>query len=120
MNCMDENPCQSPKSPQEVEQRPNASDADGPLNVPTPFSERAARISVYAAFAVYLLGFATTLSPLLWRLFLVIDLAAFGLGIIGIIGGVKRGATATIRRGTLGALLSGLPLALIACLALSS
>jgi hypothetical protein len=53
-------------------------------------------------------------------LFLLMDLAAFGLGIVGIIGGVKRRATATIRIATLGVLLSGLPLALSAWLALES
>ena len=85
-----------------------ASDADSALNTPTPFAERAARISCYLSLALYGLGMVSTLSPLLWGLFFVIDFAAFGLGILGIIGGVKRRATATIRMATLGVLLSGL------------
>lgn len=98
----------------------NGSDASGPSNVPRPLSERAARISFYAALAVYLLGSLTAQSPVLWALFVVIDLGAFGLGIVGIIGGLNRGASATIRMATLGVLLSGIPLLLIAGFALSS
>ena len=93
-------------------------DADGALNTSIPFAQRAARISCYAALAVYVMGGLSILSPLLGTLVLVIDFAAFGLGILGIIGGVKRRETATVRMATLGALLSGLPLAGLAWLAL--
>lgn len=40
------------------------------------------------------------------------DVAGFGLGLYGIIGGVNRRATATIRMGTYGVLLSGISLTL--------
>ena len=89
-----------------------ASHGDGVPIGPPSFADRAASISCCASLAVYALGAASTLSRLLWGLLLIIDLAAFGLGIYGIIGGVNRRATATIRMGTYGVLLSGIPLAL--------
>jgi hypothetical protein len=90
-----------------------ASNCDGPMIASTPIAHRAARISCYGSLAVYVVGAATTLSPLLWELVLIIDVAAFALGVVGIVGGINRGAIATIRMGTFGALLSGIPLALI-------
>lgn len=108
----------SPRTP--ATERTIGSEADGALDVPKPFSERASRISCYASLALYVLGGLTTTSPLLWAVVVLIALGAFALGIVGIIGGVKRRATATIRLGTLGVLLSGLPLGLSAWLALRS
>ena len=87
------------------------SHGDGALNVPASLAHRAASISCRVSLAVYVLGAASTLSPLLWAFVLIIDFAAFGLGMVGIIGGVNRRATATIRMGACAVLRSGIPLA---------
>lgn len=96
-----------------------ASDTGSASNAPTPFSELAAKISCCASFTGYVLGGMSIGSPLLYGLLLVVHFAAFGLGILGIIGGVRRGATATIMMATLGAVLSGLLLAPVAWPALA-
>jgi len=96
-----------------------ASDTGSASDVPMPFSQRAAKISCCASFTVYVLGGLSIESPLLYGLLLVAGFAAFGLGILGIIGGVRRGATATIMMATLGAVLSGLLLAPVAWFALA-
>ena len=84
-----------------------------------PFSLQAAKFSLYAPFIVFLIsccasrpgfeenpdlrsqiGFAIGL--IVW----VTTLAAFGLGIVGVIGGIKRRATGTIAIAVLGILLN--------------
>lgn len=75
---------------------------------------RAAKGSCYLALILYVLGFVSTLSPQLYALFVLIDCAAFLLGGVGIIGGIKCGAPVAIRIGMLGAVFSGLPLVFIA------
>jgi len=79
----------------------------------TAFADHAARISCYASLGLYVIGGASTLSPLLLGLFVLMESAAFVLGIVGVVGGVRQRTVATIRMGTLGALLSGLPLAVL-------
>ena len=88
----------------------------GRANCPTPFDQRAATISCYAAMALYVLGVFSTVSPLLFRCFVVLNCATFTLGVVGIIGGIARRATATIWTAVVGALLSGLPLAFLVLL----
>jgi len=81
------------------------------LNARRPFSHQAARFSCYASLGLYFFSIASTLSPWILGLFYFVDSAALILGFVGIIGGIRRGASDTIRLATLGLLLSGFPLA---------
>jgi hypothetical protein len=87
-----------------------ASDANEALTAPTFFAERAAKISCCAGLAVYIFGGALSQSPPLDMSVPVVNLTAFVLGIVGIIGGARRRSRRAIRMGALGAVLSGLPL----------
>jgi len=76
-----------------------------------PFSHQAARFSCYTPLVPFLFSAASAISPWLLYLFCLIDSVAFVLGIVGIIGGIRRGAADTIRLAALGLLLSGFPFA---------
>lgn len=90
-----------------------SSGVDCAVKKPTPLANQAAKISCYGALlAIVLSGFPRESLPL-WSVFIV-GFVAFCLGIIGFISGVKRRTAATIRMATLGTLLSGILLALLA------
>lgn len=98
------------ESPQRERETTIASDANDALAVPTLFAERSAKISCYAGLAVYIFGGALFQSPPLDMSLPVVNLMAFVLGIVGIIGGARLRSLKTIRMGALGAALNGLPL----------
>ena len=82
---------------------------------PPSFSDRAAKISCYGAFCLYMLlglvgPFAGTF-PVLSYFLIAGYFATFVLGIVGVFGGMERGSTGTVRMAALGAVLSGILLA---------
>lgn len=81
----------------------------GKPNSQTPLSERAARFSCYAALVLFAFGRVATLTPFLGGVYLLVDGAAFGAGVLGIVGGIRHRAAGTVRTAALGVLLSGLP-----------
>lgn len=81
------------------------------------FVLRSAKGSCYLSLALYALGFVSALSPMLFVGCVLIELAAFMLGLVGVIGGIACKAPVAIRVGTLGVLLSGIPFAVLTVLA---
>lgn len=100
-------PCASPKTDATL------LGAERELNPRRAFSHQAARFSCYAPLVLFFLSGASTLSLWLLGLFYLIESVAFACGIVGIIGGIRRGAVDTIRLAVLGLLLSGFPFAVV-------
>jgi hypothetical protein len=74
---------------------------------------QAPRFSCYAPLVLFLVSSASTWSPFLLGLFYLIDSVSFVLGLVGVIGGIRRGAADIVRLAALGMLLSGFPFAVI-------
>ena len=92
-----------------------ASDRRAKRKAPPSFSDRAAKISCYGSFSLFMLagmvGPFTTTVPFLGFFFVAGYLATFVLGIVGIHGGMERGSSRTVRTALLGVVLSGILLA---------
>ena len=90
----------------------NNNDVDSPAleanREPKPLSQQAALYSCLGSYGVVLFAGIAPLSSLFRFICWTMVAVAFALGIVGIVGGIQRGASGTIRMAFLGTILSGI------------
>ena len=81
----------------------------------TSFLHQAARFSVFVPMTLLLVSPVSTLSPFHLGAFYLLDSLAFALGMVAVIGGIRRGAAKTVRLAVLGVVLSAFPFIVFLC-----